>query len=77
VADGSIPAIRVRGRVLVLRQPLVDKILVALGDPDAVAEARADAAANAEAERLSHGYSESKEDWLARLTPAERRTYDD
>ena len=52
IADLSMPAIRLRGRVLVLAQPLCDLILRATGDPTIAAEDAAQAVAQAAEDKL-------------------------
>jgi excisionase family DNA binding protein len=74
IADGEIPAIRLGSRVLIVAQPFLDRVLDGLqdtrnADPE---NARADA----ESARLSHATTESKAEWLARLSTAERAAYD-
>jgi excisionase family DNA binding protein len=76
IKSGQMPAIRLGSRVLILAQPFLDTILVALGDPDAVKDKREDDAAQAEVRRLSHT-GQSKDEWLSRLTKLERADYDE
>jgi excisionase family DNA binding protein len=72
--DGTQPG-GVNGRIRINRQSLLTQIELSLKRPSALAEQAEEAAEAAESARTSHGYGESKETWLGRLTPDERRTY--
>lgn len=76
IKNGEIDAIRIGTRVLVLRQPLVDRILLAQGDVETTAAAKAEADHTAWQEaRADAARRDPERYWREFATPEERAAY--
>lgn len=74
--SGELAAIRIRGRVLVLAQPIVNRVLASLGDKETLDKQRADSENEAfNTARNDAARNDPERYWAEFATAAEREAY--